>query len=69
MPRRGALDKIAVSDYQIPNFEDIQLLKHSRAIPNNIPFVLFPAREDGRSPVVGQLGELGHRSKSKIAQR
>lgn len=46
-----ALDKIAatrydalVSDYQMPNFDGIQLLKHLRGIPNNIPFILFTGK-------------------------
>ena len=33
-----------VSDYQMPNIDGIQLLKHLRAIPNNIPFILFTGR-------------------------
>ncbi|HEY3419528.1 MAG TPA: response regulator [Methanomassiliicoccales archaeon] len=33
-----------VSDYQMPDLDGIQLLKHLRALPNNIPFILFTGR-------------------------
>jgi PAS domain S-box-containing protein len=33
-----------VSDYQMPNIDGIQLLKHLRAMPNSIPFILFTGK-------------------------